>query len=369
MVGTKYKHVLVVTGSLGSGGIGAHIHSYVSHLDKEKFKVDILVHNITNSYLENVIRDVGCKIYLIPKITDIGIYRYILSLKDILKNNGPYDVVHAHTQYQAGLVILAAKLSGVKTRITHSHSSYAVGKYQHIYLPLNKLLINLFATNRLACSNKAGYSLYGKSKFDILPNAIDIDKLTNINYKDIEVAKSNLGIDDGVFCIGHIGRFVKQKNHKFILDLVKDFPLDINYCVLFAGAGEMEEDIRMLAKSYGIDKNIKFLGIRNDINVLLHIFDLFLFPSLSEGLGIAAIESQAAGCYCIASTAVPLETDMGIGLIKYIDLDESKNVWIEEILKHKNKKKIDINIIKKALEDRGYSINSTVKVLERIYSI
>jgi glycosyltransferase EpsF len=280
-----------------------------------------------------------------------------------------YIAIHSHTDYQSGFSALAAKLSGIKKRICHSHSNdWRQGKSYKARLTLKFLqtLIKMTATDYCSCSVEAAEFIFGKKvveqgKVDILKNGIDIEQFKNIyNCRDSVIQELNLPKD--VKIIGHVGRFSQSKNHQFILKVVKKvIENDPAFVVLMIGEGPLKELIAKEAERLGILKNIRFLGGRADIPRLMKAFDVFLFPSLFEGFGIVALEAQCAGTPCVVSDAIPKTTDMGLGLITYMNLEEDLTIWSEEIMNATLLlKRTKNNLIYNTIIKNGFSIKENV---------
>nr|WP_256441378.1 glycosyltransferase [Exiguobacterium sp. s69] len=182
--------------------------------------------------------------------------------------------------------------------------------------------------------------------------------------------REKLLIDKDSFLIGHVGRFTAQKNHEFLIKIFNEYCKKNNRLphLVLVGEGNEENKIRDLVKQLNIADNVHFLGVRSDINKILNSIDLFLFPSLYEGLGIVLIEAQAAGVACLVSNEVPKEADLDIDLIHRLDLSESEKIWAEKIEEiQKRNKAIEWDVIEEALIEKKYEINSTVKVVTDLY--
>ena len=204
------------------------------------------------------------------------------------------------------LIFPLAKLSGVKNIIQHAHSTKLSDKrFQTIrnYLMLHSVWPLI--TNRLACSEKAGKFLFG-NKFEIIKNGIEIGKFSY--NPDVRLAKrKELGLNNA-FVIGHVGHLSPEKNHIFLLHIFSEIIAQIpSVKLVLVGNGYLESKLKEVVKKKNLTNNVLFLGARNDVPDLLQAFDLFIFPSLFEGLGIAAIEAQAAGLPCLLADTLPLE--------------------------------------------------------------
>ena len=231
--------------------------------------------------------------------------RFISSLSTILKENR-YCAIHSHILQLPMLIFPVAKSCGVKNIIQHAHSSkLSDTKIKAIrnYLMLHSVWPLI--TKRLACSEKAGKFLF-RNKFEIIKNGIEIEKFSY--SPEVRLAKrKELGLDNA-FVIGHVGHLSPEKNHVFLLHLFSKILVKIPSAKLvLVGNGYLESKLKTIVKRKNLPNKVLFLGARNDVSTLLQAFDLFIFPSLFEGLGIAAIEAQAAGLPCLLADTLPAE--------------------------------------------------------------
>lgn len=361
------KKILEMTGSLNCAGIETLLVNVLKNVDKNKFKIDFLVVENRKYFYTDEVLQLGSKIYTYPFKK---VYKFLIPfffLKEIfvlLKNK--YDVVHCHFYFSSGIILFLAWLCGVKTRIVHSHNSremFAPEMFKKIFTKTMQKIIDVFATEKIACSRKAGVALYGKnSKFRIINNGIDTNKFkydTEIRNKKRE----ELGIKNN-FVIGHIGRFDEQKNHTFLIDIFNEITkYKENAKLLLIGEGPLEDKIKEKVKALQIEEKVNFLGVRNDANELYQAMDVFLLPSLFEGLPIVGIEAQTAGLPCFFSDNISKEVK--IVNSHFISLKENGKFWAQQIINiHENYKRADVSeeIIKS-----GYGFNNTIKSFENLY--
>ena len=233
---------------------------------------------------------------------------------------------------------------------------------------LLRVFSKVYATDYMCCSEHAGRWLFGDKEYDkgnvyLLNNAIDIEK-----FKYDERLRANkreeLGIDDDTLVIGHIGRFVEQKNHRFLIDIFNEIhQKNKNSILLLVGQGPLMKEIKEKVEKLNLSRCVKFLGQRNDANQLYNAMDVFLFLSLYEGLGMVLIEAQANGLPCLASSEVP-QTAKITNIIDFIDLKEDKNIWVEKILNTHSSRRLDF--FQKAVNGK-YDIHCEAKKLEDKY--
>ena len=205
--------------------------------------------------------------------------------------------------------------------------------------------------------------MFGKHKFQIMNNAIDAKKFI-YNEEVRKQKRVELGVEDK-FVIGHVGRFNLQKNHEFLVKRFADFAKTNEDAVLvLIGNGELQEKIKEMAKEYGIETKVKFLGLREDIPQLLQAMDLFLFPSLFEGLPVTLVEAQAAGLPCVISDMITDEI-MITDQISKVSLSGNTSLWNQEIAKYRYSKRK--NTIEDIIE-HGFDIEKNARWLEEFYT-
>jgi glycosyltransferase involved in cell wall biosynthesis len=286
-------------------------------------------------------------------------------LYDYLKKNcKEYSAFHIHTQHamDAFLSSCAAKLAGIKTVIVHSHSTstaYHVSAHK-----IFKVFLRLLPIVRFACSKAAGYWMYGNDKCQVINNALDIDKFSYTMKKRIQI-RNKMNWNDKLI-IGHVGRFNEVKNHTFLIDVFKEIKNMIpNAHLVLIGQGELEATIKGKVHNLQLAEDVTFLGLRIDVSTLYQGMDLFLFPSLFEGLGIVLIEAQTSGLPCFISDTIPPEIDITPG-VKRIKLNESSLEWariIQTYIQAGHERKKSDDLIKKA----GYDIQDVAVKLETFY--
>ena len=231
-------------------------------------------------------------------------------------------------------------------------------------MPFIRFSINVLATHKLACGNEAGKFLYGNKKFNIINNAIDIDKFYNAR----KLNEIN-GIDiKNKYVILHVGRLSEQKNHNFIVKIMSKLDKDI---VLFCcGTGPLEKDIKNLIINNNLENNMVLLGSRNDIPNLMKTANLMILPSLYEGLPVSLIEAQASGLKSISSNTIDKDCDLGLGLVDFLPInDNNEEIWIKKITSYKNNGYVIPNNIKEKIIEKGYSSKRNCELISSIYAL
>lgn len=356
--------VLHIVNGMNRAGAETFLMNIFRNINRQNYDFSFLCYGEEKYDYEEEIKKLGGHIERIDIPKEVGIFKHLKQLKKLIKDNN-YDIVHAHTYYNSGFSMLAAYLCNVKLRITHSHntqSEYKPSILKRIYYLFSKILIILFSNKYLACTEEAGKSLFGKRKFEIVNNGIELEKFAFKEKNRIQIRKE-LKIKDEDIVIGHIGRFDKQKNHEFLINIFEQLYIaNKNYKLLLIGKGKLQEDIIKMVKEKGIDKEVMFLGIKEDIHRYYSAFDIFLFPSLFEGLGIVLIEAQANGLKCYTSDVVPRDVDISEE-VKFLSLSISAKEWAERIEQYNKSRITNMEF----LEGSDYNISNTVRQIEEIY--
>ncbi|AXI10776.1 glycosyltransferase [Oceanobacillus sp. 143] len=360
--------ILQVVGAMNMGGTETMLMNIYRHMNRDKVQFDFISYSSQEAHYDQEIKALGGSVIKLSKTNSIK------EIYNVIKRNGPYDAVHAHTLFNCGIAIIAAYLAGVKLRISHAHTTLDNSNSisRKAYITSMRAIINLFSTNLLACSNGAGTYLFGKNsanreKYSYFPNVIDYS--TFLQPPHTEVRKFNLeaGLGKSII-IGHVGRFIEAKNHAFLLEIMKSvIKRDPSIKLLLVGDGDLRLEIEEKAKNDGLLANIKFVGIRTDISTMLHNMDVFVFPSIHEGLGLVLLEAQASGTPCVVSEAIQPEADLDIGLVSKLSIANGPEVWVDKIIEVANKKEKNVNKIIDGFEKNGYSLALANEKLMKIY--
>ncbi|MEM7552774.1 MAG: glycosyltransferase family 1 protein [Cyanobacteria bacterium P01_A01_bin.84] len=341
---TQTIRILHVVGGMNRGGLETWLMHILRHIDRDRFKIDFLVHTTEPCAYDDEIRALGSKI--IPCLDPSKPWLYAHNFQQILKQHGSYDIVHSHVHHFSGYVLRLAEKAGVPLRVAHSHIDSSpleanAAWYRRLYLNLMKGLIAKYATLGFGCSNVASTDLFGKqwhkdSRWQIFYCGVDMDKFRE--PVDSPSIRTELGIPENGFVIGHIGRFQKQKNHQFILEIFAEvIKREPRAYLLLVGEGCLRDDIEQQALQMGLKDSILFPGIRSDIpQIMLGVMDAFLFPSLSEGLPMVGIEVQTAGLPLVISDGITEEFQKIKPLVQRISLSQSTQVWADAVLKTRN---------------------------------
>lgn len=366
----KPIRILQATVANDRGGLTGYICQNYKFIDKRKIQFDFITYDNVLEF-EDELKKQGANFYHI--VRPIHFFKYIKQMSAI-QNKMQYGTIHFNLSYANILLILIARIVGIKNIIIHAHSTQIDDKRFLIRLvkenihKFGKLLIPRIAKTFLACSFPAAQWMFKKSvidkkKYTIAHNAVEIEKYVFSESKRRK-KRFELGLGEDCFCIGHVGRFTYQKNHEFLVDIfIEILKIKKNSKLILIGDGENLCDIQKMAKRKNVTENILFLGLCYDVPDLMQAMDCFVLPSRFEGLGIVGIEAQAAGLPSFFSDVVPKE--LGItNLANFISLNESAKYWSKNILQNCNVKRLDMS---KKIAEAGYDIKTEIKKLEKIY--
>ncbi|MBU5331134.1 glycosyltransferase family 1 protein [Anaerocolumna aminovalerica] len=358
--------ILQVFAQMNRGGAETMIMNLYRNIDRTKIQFDFIVHTEEKCAFDDEIERLGGKIYRVPRYTGKNHFFYISTWKSFIQQHPEYKIIHGHVRSTASLYLKVCKRYGRQT-IIHSHGISSGTGLSSIVKDLLQYPIRYIADYFLACSKSAGTWLFGEKivaskKFHVLNNAIDSNSF-RFNKQVRNKIRKEFNIE-GKYVIGHIGRFHPYKNHTFLIDIFKSVHLkNKNAILLLVGDGDLKESLKEKVEKENLSDSVIFTGIRSDVQDLLQGMDLFLFPSLFEGLGIVVVEAQAAGLKCIVSEIIPEEAIMS-NLVSKVSLFESPDFWCEKVLERVNYERKDtIELIKSA----GYDIKDTAKWLENFY--
>ena len=367
MENEKIIRVAHIIGKWIGGGVEAVVMNYYRNIDRSKIQFDFFCDEDSTDIPFNEIQALGGKVILIPPYQNIFKYNKILKIE---LEKGEYKIIHSHINALSVFPLRIAKKSGIQIRIAHSHSTTNNIEWKkNIIKSLLKPFSKIYATDFFACTEHAGKWLFGKSAYKkniifILNNAIDIKNYKFDSEKRKQFREKN-NINSDTFVIGHAGRFVTQKNHEFLIDIFdKLYKKNKNSLLILVGQGPLQGKIKEKINNLKLEDKVLFLNQRNDLNELYSAFDLFLFPSLYEGLGMVIIEAQTSGCPCLVSTEVPRDVKL-TDLVKFEDLNSNVDIWSYDIMSLK--KDSDREKYEKIMSKTQYNIITEAKKLENKY--
>jgi glycosyltransferase involved in cell wall biosynthesis len=360
---TKVLHVL---GGMGRGGAPIFIINNFLKMDKNKVQFDFLVRK-DNCAFNEVLAKYNSKIYVVPEFPRNLFKNYSITKAIFKKYGSEYDVIHVHANaLYYTLPFFFAKKYGIKKIILHSHNTQSnVGFLQPLHY-LNRLFVSKLSNIFLACGQEAGKWMFGNKHFEVINNAVDVNKYSFKESFKTDI-RNELGVKDDTTIIGSIGRFEEAKNHIFIIDIFNEYlRINHNSILVLLGDGSLRNNIQKKVIHLGLQNKVKFMGIRSDVEKFYSAMDIFLMPSLFEGLPFVMIEAQCAGLKCLVSENITSESII-TDIVSMEKLDHSAIVWSEQLekLRHKQVNRTSYSHI---VSNMKYDIIYTSKRLFEIYT-
>ena len=357
--------VLQVFAALDSGGVSNFVMNLYREIDTDIIQFDFAMTAGEKSLYDDEVLSRGGRIFYFDTTKDVT-----ANLRRILREKGPFQVVHSHVFFYSGLVLAEAKKAKVPVRIAHAHNAHT-GESRSVpriaYERGMQMLIRANATHMLGCSEKACRYVFGDKimrdpRAAVMPDGIDCDRFAF----DPEVRKQvrkEYGLD-GKYVVGHVGHFNPAKNHEKILSVFAEVCRRREDAVLLlVGDGELEQGVRERVTELDLTDKVIFAGAHRDVERFYQAMDVFLFPSRYEGFGMAMIEAQTSGLACVASDVVPGDTNAD-GRAVYLSLSLSDEVWASEIELASERNTAGFQMI-----NDKYGINHTIEQSISIYSL
>jgi glycosyltransferase involved in cell wall biosynthesis len=338
--------ILHVLGDLTRGGIETWLMHLLRRTDRSRFQTDFFLRSMAQGQYDNEAESLGSRIGRSDRF--LNPFHFEADLRAFVQQNGPYDIIHSHFAEFNGLIMWIAARCGIKIRIAHSHNDTRLidrkaRLHRRAYLALGKRLIQSYATHCVGADDGAAASQFGASwksdpRVRILRCGIDLVPFTPEAGADKLELRRDLGFPDGAFVVGHVGRFAAQKNHAFLLRVVAQLSqTDPSVHLLLVGTGPMRNEIQSLIVQSGLASRVVLLEPRPDVpRLMLDAMDVFVLPSLHEGLPLVALEAQAAGLPCIVSEATPKNACVVPSGIEFLSLQLPAEEWADRIARYKS---------------------------------
>ena len=355
----KKIKVLIVAGSMNVGGIENQLMHLLRNADKSRFQIDFTT-TAEHPYYEEEMTALGAKCIRLPQTGRVHQLRYCKALYRILKD-GQYDVVHSHELFHSGMVLLTARLAGVKHRFVHAHSSnqyYGKNIIRHAYhWGMRQLILN-HATQFFACSSLAAEFLYGKEilnrpEYHLVVNSVDTKDFLS-DSESMALSQEFLGDWKNVL---QVGRFSDEKNYLFTAQLASECQKrnnGIRFLCVGNNGNEYEKLIREKIAEYRIEESMILLGVRKDVAQIMKQVDGFILPSKYEGMPLTLIEAQASRLPCVVADTFSHEVDFNVGSVDWLSLEEGAAVWVDAIEKAIEKGKADKEAVVDAIGAYGF---------------
>ena len=369
--------ILHIVGGMNRGGVETWLMHVLRHIDRERYQMDFLVHTLEPCAYDDEIRALGSRIIACPH--PHRPWRFAPQFLRILREHGPYDIVHSHVHHYSGFTLWLAKQAGVPMRIAHSHNDTttgdrAAGLMRKFYLRMMEQAIRRAATHGLACSHRAAAALYGRQwqrdpRWQVLYYGIDLAPFREALSADSATVRAELGLPPEALVIGHVGRFAPQKNHEFLIDIFAEIARrEPRAHLLLVGDGPLRGSIEAKVRALGLQERVTFTGLRADVpRLMAAAMDLFVFPSIYEGLGLVLVEAQAAGLPCVLSDVIPHEADVVPALIHRLALQADAATWAERVLAVAVQRPLSAAEALATVEASPFAIQQSVSRLEAVY--
>ena len=334
--------ILHCVNNMHRAGLETMLMNYYRNIDRSEIQFDFLMHRQEPSDYDDEILAMGGRIYRAPRLYPQNYPAYFTYMKRFFREHPEYRIIHSHIDSMSYLPLLAAKRAGVPIRIAHSHNTAIDKDFKYLLKQLFRFGITSVANVYAACGEEAGKFLFAGKRFRVIPNAIDAEQFLFDGETRLQ-KREELGLRDK-FVVGHVGRMSYQKNHTFLLDIFGQVAGKCEDAVLvLVGVGEKEAEIRQKVQTMNLTDRVIFLGKRSDVKELYQAMDVFLLPSLFEGVPVVGIEAQFSGLSCIFSDKVPKEVQISENC-SFIELTQPADVWAEEVLKRNGTDRSNVSI-------------------------
>lgn len=337
----KPIRVLQIIGNVCGGGVEAVIMNYYRNIDRTKVQFDFVVDGYGKTSLDDEIISLGGKVYHVEPYRQ-NVFRYMKQIYQIVRQ-GHYHIVHSNMNTLSVFSLFPAWLAGAEQRILHNHSTAVKQEgARSVMKTILRPLAPLFANRYAACSKLAGDWMYGVRRMErgdiaIIRNAINVEQYAYSTEQRTKY-RQELGIAEDALVIGHVGRFMFQKNHAFLVEIFREvYQREPRSVLLLIGDGELRSDMEQLVQRYGLADNVHFLGLCKDVCNLYNAMDVFVLPSWYEGLPVVSVEAQANGLRCLFSTNVTAESRL-TKTAEFYDLADGAVKWAAHIMDGNNER-------------------------------
>jgi len=369
------KRVLHVVRAMNRGGVETWLMHVLRGLDRRELEMDFLVHTDCPAHYDPEIAARGSR--LIRCAASWRSPAYVPTIRSLLRQFGPYDAIHSHVHFFSGLLLGLARGLNVPVRIAHSHSDTsrrdsAAGWVRRRYLQLARNGIDRYATHWLAASQLAGRALFGAkwgadTRSQVLHCGIDLRPFLELPPRD--KVRASLGVAPDEIVIGHVGRLDTPKNQNFLIEVAAEASRRLSRLrVLLIGEGPDRPLIEERTRALGLASRTTLLGSRADVPRLLSAMDVFVLPSLWEGLPLTVIEAQAAGLPCLISDCISTETDVAPGIVHRLPLAAGAQIWGEALTTLLGNRHASQAKTLTSLERSDFNIGRSLEGLYALYS-
>ena len=343
-------------------GLETMLMNYYRNIDRDVIQFDFLTHRPQDGAYDEEIKSLGGRVYHAPRLYLQNLPSYYKYMSAFFDKHKEYKIIHSHIDAMSFFPLRAAKQNGIPIRIAHSHNSHLEKDLKFPIKYMAQKSIGKVANQYYACGKLAGDFMFHDSQYSVIHNAINLDDFVYNESERIKTRKQ-LGLEDK-FVIGHVGRFCRVKNQLFVLDIFTELlKIKNNSVLLLIGKGQDEQKIRDKIKALGISDKVRILIDRSDVNDLYQAMDIFILPSLSEGLPVVGIEAQANGLTSFVSDTISPEIVIS-NSIKQLPLSYGAEKWAAEIASASYNRNVNAKI---ELQNAGYDIKIEAEKLQKKY--
>lgn len=370
------KRILHVVGGMNRGGVETWLMHVLRNIDRDEFQIDFLVHTVQDCAFDEEIRSLGSRI--VPCLSPSNPIQYANNFYRILREYGPYDIVHSHVHHFSGYVLWLAATAKVPIRIAHSHSDtrrlqQAAAIPRSTYYRLAGWLVKRYSTHKIAVSQPAASALFGTSwerdpRARVFYCGIDLVQFDAGASGEEARSAGSTGRPGPLFL--HVGRFHPQKNHAFLIQVAAEVVRrEPRSHFLLVGDGPLRPQIELLARQQGIADQVTFAGLRDDIANIMATTNAFVLPSLHEGLPVVLLEAQAAGLPSLYSDEVTDEVALIPELMYRMPLKAGPAAWAERLLSiSRSAPRLSPNEAVRRMRLSPFNIERSVQELKQVYS-
>lgn len=326
---------------MNRGGAETMVMNYYRNVDRTKVQFDFMVHRQERGAYDDEIEALGGRIYRMPPVQPGHFKEYKAKIKEFFDEHGEYSVIHSHMSELGYFVFREAKKRGVGGTVCHAHNAphfkdeTMIEKAKDLVRAYFKNRIRKYTDHKFICGLEAGDWLFGKNsreEFVMMNNAVDAKKFSWNAQRAAELREKLCLKDKFVIC--HVGRFNPQKNHTFLIDIFKEiYKKNPQSVLLLVGAGDLEEKVRQQVEEYSLGDSVRFMGLRDDVDDILVASDVFIFPSLYEGLPVTLVEAQSSGIKCIISDTITPDCRITEN-VEAVSLGQSAQSWAQRVLRY-----------------------------------
>lgn len=360
--------ILHSVSNMDRAGIETMLMNYYRNMDRGEIQFDFLCNKQKPGAYDDEIVALGGRIYRTPGLNPLKYFQYLKYMKQLFRENPDYRILEAHNDALAVYALNAAKRNEIPVRIFHAHGTSITKDWKMPLKAFCKLLLPLNYNRHFTCGIAAGRFYFGNRTIDnndyvLIHNAIDIEKFS-FDENVRKQIRERYGLQDR-HVVGHVGRFCYEKNQKFLLNVFAELKrMDTKAHLVFIGDGDQMEQIEKKVDALGLQDSVSFLGNIPNVNQWYQAFDVFVFPSVREGLPVVGVEAQAADLPCIISDSVTSEIKI-LEKTRFLPLDKGYSYWAQAILEAFACK--DRNNVRAAIADHGYDISVEAKKLQELY--